>query len=39
MIGLEALEIRHFSASGSFGQVETVNAPRELIYGGTAGKV
>lgn len=38
-IGSEALDFRHFSASGSFEQVETVNALRELIYGGTVGKM
>ena len=38
-IGSKALDFRHFSASGSFEQVETVNALRELIYGGTVGKM
>ena len=32
----KALDFRHFSASGSFGQAETAIAPRELIHGGTA---
>lgn len=38
-IGAKALDFRRFSASGGFEQVETVNAPRELIHGGLEKKV